>query len=74
MRYETVDTIFRILKQYPNGTTSPVVAQRLGWPVVKASTQLSKLYMYGIIDRVPAPTRKTNLFRYNLKQHEPINA
>ena len=74
MRYETVDTIFRVLKQYPEGTTSPVVAKRLDWPVVKASLQLSKLYNYGVIDRVPAPGRKNQLFRYNLKQHEPINA
>lgn len=45
------DDILRVLRAAPDGLTTAEAAKELGHPVQRVSTRLSKMAMYGQIDR-----------------------
>lgn len=45
------DEIFRVLREAPDGLTTAQAAEQLGHPFQRVATRLSKMAMYGQIDR-----------------------
>lgn len=62
--------VVRLLQNNRDGMTSRDIADKLGWPLQRASAHLSKLVSYNVIDRelLPKPYGLgTNTYRYHAK-------